>query len=165
MTNPRTHKTTLRLLLALAALTGIALAQSGGQVIGFNPTTGKFGEPMPQPVYDSPTGLPAPAAGEQVAATPVYVVNFLANELELSDAPCSISGVTVLICGESPDPAYLIEALVDTLFEMFLQPATRTLGWQTDPDSGARVAMFKRPEGTYGLSVTDGAATIAYLGP
>lgn len=165
MTNRRTHKITLILLLALVTLAGLTFAQDRGAVVGFNPVTGGAGESMRPPLYDSPTGLPAPRIGEQVTATPEYVVNFLAVMLELRAAPCSIEGVTVLICGEGHGPAHVIETGFDTFFELFLQPSTRTMGWQTDPASGARLAMFQRPEGTYGLSVTDGAATIAYLGP
>lgn len=165
VTDRRTRTTRLILLFALATLASLAFAQDRGEVMGFNPVTGKPGEPMRPPLYDSPTGLPAPKIGEQVTATPEYVVNFLAVMLELRAAPCSIEGVTILLCGETYGEAHSTEVLFDTFFELFLQPSTRSMGWQTDGASGARIAMFQRPEGTYGLSVTDGAATIAYLGP
>ena len=118
-----------------------------------------------QPVYDSRTGRPAPPPGQRVTATPNYVVAFLANELELRDISCPPAPVSVITCGLSADGEAMISTLLDALFEIYLQPATREVRWYRDGPSGAYVGAFRRPEGVYVISIAGTVVSIGYAGP
>ena len=118
-----------------------------------------------QRVYDSRTGRPAPPPGQRITATPQYVVAFLANELELRDIACPPAPVSVIICGLSADGEAMISTLIDVLFEIYLQPATREVRWYRERSSGAYVGAFRRPEGVYVISIAGTAVSIGYAGP
>lgn len=118
----------------------------------------------PPSTYSSPTGRPVPPAGEHVRATPEYVVNFIANELEVTDIPCPVQLFDPMVCASTSDSRDLIAMTVNSAFELYLQPSSRNMGWQVDPQSGSYVAGFVRPEGVYAVSVYGGTVSIGYLG-
>ena len=125
------------------------------------PTT----SPSHERAFDSSTGRPSPPPGHRITATPQYVVAFLANELELRDITCPPAPVSVIICGLSADGEAMISTLLDTLFEIYLQPATREVRWYRDGPSGAYVGAFRRPEGVYVISIAGTVVSIGYAGP
>lgn len=126
-------------------------------------------DPAPEPepaatTYASPTGRPAPPPGQRIDATPEYVVNFIANELEVTDTPCPVQPYSPMVCASRNDSRDLIEMTVNSVFELYLQPASRDMDWHVDSQSGSYVAGFVRPEGVYAVSLYDGTVSIAYLG-
>lgn len=113
--------------------------------------------------YTSSSGRPVPPIGESIVATPEFVVNFLANELELSDVPCPARISPVMVCGLSRDELLVIQMTTTQVFQLYLQPSTQVLAWTIEPQSGSTVAAFTRPEGIYGVSVSRTGVTIAKL--
>jgi hypothetical protein len=145
-------------------------------VDGFRGTTGRVrlswrteaGSAAVRPAGDmrsftSPTGRPAPNRGERIRASGPYVVNFVANELELRTIRCPVAPVSVIVCGISNDGERFISSLVTTLFDLYLQPSTQEVGWQRDRNSGAYIASFRRAEGVYIISVAGNAVSIGFL--
>lgn len=121
-------------------------------------------EQAAQFTYSSESGLPIPPRGQSITATPDYIINFIANELEVRDTPCPARPFSPMICAFTSDGPELVEITIDVLFEVYLQPAERTARWQTDPATGSRIALFTRPEGSYAFSYRSGTISMAFLG-
>ena len=119
----------------------------------------------PPPTYSSPTGTPTPRPGASVQATPDFVINFLANELELRDIACPPAPVDAIVCGITRDGEAMVSSLIDTIFQIYLQPASVEVRWRRDAGSGAFVGAYRRPEGVYVVSIAGTAVSIAHLRP
>ena len=113
-------------------------------------------------VRSRPSGIPTSPAGQAISASGLEVVNFIANELELSDLPCSVPAVDHAICGRSADSDHVVMQLTDVLFAAYLQPSDLESGWRRAND-GTWVAAFRRPEGLYVLSIANSVVAIGFL--
>ncbi len=136
------------------------------------PTVAERQAPPPRPaatpaaserMFNSSSGRPAPQPGERIRATPGFVVAFIANELELTDLQCPQTPFAVVTCGVSYDGESMISSLVDALFDIYLQPSSREIRWQREPQSNAYIGAFRRPEGIYVVSTYGNVVSIGFM--